>query len=236
MLKREEVLYNKVTKKRLNPKHVAEVGVYLPQTSNIGIFAKQGINSTFIEPDPKSIEAIKNYFGNMNNITIHPVAIFDESGKVELVQRQASTYLKVLESSPAIVNDEYKLNDKDTFVVDAVTFDKIDDGSIDLLSIDIEGGEWFVLKHMRSRPLVLSIETHGAMYTNPYITEIESWIKDNDYIVWYMDGSDTVYVKNGVITINFIDKLILYFTKAKLWYKRNKKALKRNIKKLLKNI
>lgn len=234
MRKREEILYQKVTKKGLNPKHVAEVGVYLPQNSNIAIYAKRGINSTFVEPDPNSIEAIKDYFGNMNNITIHPVAIFDESGKVELVQRQASTYLKVLDSSPAIVNDEYKLDDKDTFVVDAVTFDKIDDGSIDLLSIDIEGGEWFVLKHMRSRPLVLSIETHGAMYTNPYISEIESWIEDNNYIVWYMDGSDTVYVKKGAITINVLDRLTLYFTKANLWYKKKRKETKRRIKKLLK--
>ena len=176
MTKREDILFSKLKKKKIQLNHVAEVGVYLPQTSNIGAFTKAGIKSTFVEPDPSSIEAIKKYFKNTSNVNIHPVAVFDKSGKVELVQRKASTYLKVLEASPAIINDEYITSDNDTFTVDAVTFDEIDDGSIDLLSIDIEGGEWFVIKHMVSRPLVLSVETHGAMYTNPYIDEIKQWM------------------------------------------------------------
>ncbi len=102
----------------------------------------------------------------MNNIII-PVVVFDKAGTVELVQREASTFLKYLKSSPAIINDECIIENQDTFKVKAVTFDEIDDGTIDLLSIDIEGGEWFVIKHMKSKPKVISIETHGAMYTNP---------------------------------------------------------------------
>ncbi len=235
MTKREDVLCYKLKKKNVQLKHVAEVGVYLPQTSNIGAFAKEGIKSTFVEPDPSSVEATKEYFSDMENVKIYPVAVFDKSGSVELVQRKASTYLKVLDSSPAIVNDEYKVDEKDTFTVDAVTFDEIDDGSIDLLSIDIEGGEWFVIKHMISRPLVLSIETHGAMYTNPYIDEINQWILENEYIVWYMDSSDTVYVKNGLFNITFMDKLKLFLTSIGLGYKKYRKTIKRKIKNLFKS-
>ena len=233
MTKREEVLFFKLKQKNIPFKHVAEVGVYLPQTSNIGAFTKQGIKSTFVEPDPSSITAINEYFQDMDNVNIHPVAIFDKPGSVELVQRKASTYLKVLDSSPAIINDEYTVNDEDTFTVDAVTFNEIDDGSIDLLSIDIEGGEWFVIKHMVSRPLVLSIETHGAMYTNPYINEINQWMSENNYVTWYMDSSDTVYVKNGLIKITFFDKIKLVITKIRLAYKKYRKLLKRKIKKII---
>jgi len=232
MTKREDVLFFKLKQKQIPFKHVAEVGVYLPQTSNIGAFTKEGIKSTFVEADPSSIEAIKKYFKNMENVHIHPVAVFDKSGSVELVQRKASTYLKVLDSSPAIINDEYSLDNKDTFTVDAVTFNEIDDGSIDLLSIDIEGGEWFVIKHMTSRPLVLSIETHGAMYINPYIDEIKQWMSENGYIVWYMDSSDTVFIKTGLFNITFPDKLKLFATKIRLNYKKYRKTIKRKIKKL----
>ncbi|MCK4863958.1 MAG: FkbM family methyltransferase [Gammaproteobacteria bacterium] len=231
MTKREEVLFLKLKQKNIPFKHVAEVGVYLPQTSNIGAFTKEGIRSTFIEPDPNSIEAINKYFKDMDNVNIHPVAIFDKAGSVELVQRKASTYLKILDSSPAIINDEYTLDDEDTFTVDAVTFNQIDDGSIDLLSIDIEGGEWFVIKHMVSRPLVLSIETHGAMYINPYIDEIKKWMSKNGYIVWYMDSSDTVYIKPGLFNISFLDKLNLFLTNIRLGYKKYRKTIKRKIKK-----
>ena len=232
MKKREEVLFLKLKKKNLQFKHVAEVGVYLPENSNISAFAKEGIKATFIEPDPNSIEITKKYFKGMNNVTIHPIAIFDKSGSVELVQRKASTYLKMLNASPAIINDEYITNEKDIFTVDAVTFDEIDDGSIDLLSIDIEGGEWFVIKHMVSRPLILSIETHGAMYTNPYLDEIKKWMIENNYIIWYMDSSDTVYVKAGLFNISVLDKLKIIIAKIRLAYKKNRKAIKRKIKNL----
>ena len=233
MTKREDILFYKLKQKKIQFKHVAEVGVYLPETSNIGAFAKEGIRSTFVEPDPSSIKMIKKYFEGMSNVNIHPVAVYDKSGSVELVQRKASTYLKILNSSPAIINDEYTVDEKDTFLVDAVTFNEIDDGSIDLLSIDIEGGEWFVIKHMVSRPLVLSIETHGAMYTNPYINEIQKWMFENEYIIWYMDGSDTVYVKNGLFNITFSDKLKLFLTNIKLSYKKYRKTIKRKIKKII---
>lgn len=231
---KENKLFSKIKKKSISFKHAAEVGVYLPQTSNIKDFIKEGVSSTLVEPDPSSIEAIKIYFKDMDNVSVYPVAVFDMNGSVELVQRKASTYLKVLESSPAIVNDEYDLDDKDTFTVDAVTFDKIDDGTIDLLSIDIEGGEWFVIKHMVSRPLVISIETHGAMYTNPYMNEINSWILENNYKVWYMDGSDTVYVKRDLFDIGFLDKFNLFITRLGLGYKKIRKTIKRKLKKMLK--
>ncbi len=234
MMNREEILYYRLKQKKIEFKHVAEVGVYLPETSNIALFAREGIRSTFVEPDPSSIDGIKKSFSELDNVKIYPVAVYDQSGRVELIQRKASTYLKVLESSPAIINDEYRFNEEDVFSVDAVTFDEIDDGSIDLLSIDIEGGEWFVIKHMNSRPLVLTIETHGAMYINPYIEEINKWIADNDYVVWYMDGSDTVYVKRDLFSLTRADHLKLSLMKFTLGYKKYRKTLKRKIKNLFK--
>lgn len=102
--------------------------------------------------------------------------------------------------SPALVNDRYQPKAEDLFYAEAHVFSDFDDGSIDLLSIDTEGCEWYVLMHMKSRPLVISLETHGKRYRNQYITEIQQWMKDNGYRKWYRDKSDTVYVLPQIVS------------------------------------
>lgn len=167
----DKSLFERIAETNFKPAHVAEVGVYKPQTSNIYHFIKAGIKTTLVEPDPKSILQIKEHFSGHNNVTLHEVAIFDRTGEIELVQREASTFVSELKASPAILNDNYQVNETDKFVVQAMPFDKIDDGTIDLLSVDVEGAEWYVLKTMQSRPIVISLETHGAAYINPISTK-----------------------------------------------------------------
>lgn len=106
-----------------------------------------------------------------------------------------------------MMNDKYVSDETKKIIVESKTFDKIDDGTIDLISIDIEGGEWYVLKHMKSRPSVISIETHWKNYTNPFMKEISEWMKNNDYLTWYIDKSDTVYFKKGLFELSMIEKI-----------------------------
>jgi len=35
------------------------------------------------------MDVIRDYFSGMDNVNIYPVAVFDKSGSVELVQRKA---------------------------------------------------------------------------------------------------------------------------------------------------
>ncbi|MBU1108740.1 MAG: FkbM family methyltransferase [Candidatus Riflebacteria bacterium] len=222
-------LFDRATEIGFKPAHVAEVGVYKPQTSNIYNFIKAGIKTTLVEPDPKSILQIKEHFSGQNNITLHEVAIFDRTGEIELVQREASTFVSELKASPAILNDNYQVNETDKFVVQAVPFDKIDDGTIDLLSVDVEGAEWFVLKTMASRPAVISLETHGAAYTNPYINEINNWMSENAYKTWYKTGADTVFVRPSVIKASSGDRLTLKIANIYLEFHRLRKTLKKRL-------
>lgn len=204
-------LYKRLNAKGFKPLHVAEVGVYHPETSNIYDYIEQGIKTTLVEPSPDSIKRINDYFDDYSNITLHEVAAYDYNGELSLSQRGASTYATELKSSPAIVNDNYIPSDDDSFSVKSVTFDTIDDGTIDLLSVDVEGSEWFTLKYMTSRPTVISVETHGQSYLNPYIKEIKRWMKENGYCNYYKDGTDTVFVKKGTLDVTLSDcaKLLL---------------------------
>lgn len=220
-------IYLKTKAKGFTPKHVCEVGVYVPQTSNILDFIQQGVKTTLVEADPGIVQKIKDFFGEPAHITLHPVAVYDEEGTIEMVQRNASTFIGVLPKSPALVNDAYELAEQDKYTVATKKFSQMDDGSIDLLSVDIEGAEWYVVKHLVSRPTVISLETHGKYYLNPYLKEISDWMQANQYQIWFKDKSDTVYIRKGAFEISLSERLGLFFTDVYLSLRRNKKFWKK---------
>jgi FkbM family methyltransferase len=191
-----EKLYKKVEELNWQPKHVCEVGVYYPETSNILGFIEDGCLTDLVEADPKCIKEIRDRFQNYQNVRIHPFAICDQPGEVELYRFESSTFVRGLKTSPALVNDNYQPDPNDLFRAEARLFSDIDDGTINLISIDIEGSEWFVIKYMKSRPDVISVELGSPRkrYRNAHEKEILDWLKENNYRKWYRDGTDTVYV------------------------------------------
>ncbi len=215
----QKEIYRKLKKKHLTFQHVCEVGVYLPETSNIIDFIKDGLRATLVEADTVTAEKIKDYFKNYN-IRLYPMAIWDFNGTIQISKAAASTFVTALQSSPAIVNDKYKVSEENTFEVPCVVFSDIDDGTIDLLSIDVEGCEWYVIKHLKSRPAIISVETHGKHYTNPFINEIKKWMEKENYIVWYKDKSDTVFVRNDVFLPGFGNKIETRLIELKLLCKK----------------
>ncbi len=165
-------------------------------------------------------ESIKN-----KNVVVYPYAIYDYNGKLELVQRNASTFVKDLPASPALVNDKYTIRKNDTFEVECKVFNDIDPGNIELLSVDTEGCEWYVIKNLVSLPEVISLETHGKFYTNPFITEIKKWMIENGYEIWYKTRSDTVYNKRGIFKITLSEKIGLLVMSLFVGFRRVKRYL-----------
>lgn len=211
----------------LHIKHACEVGVYLPETSNVADFIESGIQTTLVEADPESVNLIKERFGEYPNVSIHPVAVFNRRGRVKLSRAKASTFITELPESPALVNDSYVKNSQNEFETDCVLFSDIDDGTIDLLSIDIEGAEWFVLSEMKSNPMVVSVETHGKYYTNPYINKIRAFMFGNGYSEWFVDLSDTVYLNKNAGNVTLGEKLILAFKKIRIFSRKMRKVLRK---------
>ncbi len=209
-------LFEKLGKKKFSPRQICEVGVYLPEESNVLHFIKKGIPTTLIEADPNYMQQCKDYFAKYPQVKYVEAAVYDKKGTIELCRKASSTFISSLDASPALVNDGYQVADEDKFTAQSITFDEVDDGQIDLLSVDIEGAEWYVIKHMTSRPPVISLETHGKYYVNSKIIEISTWMAKNDYQIWYKDRSDTVYVKRGTFSISLIENVGLLFTNINL--------------------
>lgn len=200
-------LYRKCLKKGFKPSHVAEVGVYHPETSNILGFINDGSRASLFEPNPGCVEKIKAYFQDYNNVEVFPFAITDYDGKASLYQVGASSFLSDVQKSPARINDKYIPSNSDKVEVDARKFNEFDNGDIDLLSVDTEGGEWHVIKNMVSLPMVISIETNAGDYVNPFLNEIIDWLSEKGYCIWFSNKSDTVFLKNNAIRLSFPEKL-----------------------------
>lgn len=200
--------------------------VYIPQTSNIKEFIQEGIRATLVEADPEVAEQVRAAFGD-KNAQVHAVAVWDTNGTLKLSRAASSTFATELPTSPALENDRHRISDATTFEVPCVRFSTLDDGTIDLLSIDIEGGEWYVLKHLRSRPKVLSIETHGKYYTNPFLQEITTWLSAHQYLLWYKDGSDSVYIRQGLFRVSLADNLATTQAELLTSWKKLKRIFKR---------
>jgi FkbM family methyltransferase len=197
----------------------------MPETSNVFDFINDGIKTWLVEPDKDSLKKIYEVFKN-KNVVIYPFAIYDYNGKIELIQRSASTFVKDLPSSPAIVNDSYKIDENDAFEVGCKVFSDIDNGEIDLLSVDTEGCEWYILKNMKSRPKIISLETHGKFYTNPFIINIKEWISFNGYKIWYKTKSDTVYYKNHELIVSISEKIGLLVMNLHIAFRKLKRYLR----------
>ena len=227
-------LYKKVAEKGFVPAHVAEVGVWHPEGSNVYAFIQDGVRTTLVEPDPESIRLLKDAFGDMANVALHEVAACDVDGEIELYKRGSSTFVSTLPNSPALVNDDCDVRQTETFKVTGKVFDDIDDGTIDLISVDTEGSEWVVIKHLKSRPAVISVETHGGMYVNPYLEQLIAWMANHGYVLWYKDKSDSVYAQPDRIAVSLRDTMLLSFTNVYLELRSRRKKLKRRLKKLFK--
>ncbi len=213
-------------KKNYTPRHVCEVGVWHPKTSNIKYYIEKNIKSLLIEPDPESIALIKKEWGERKNLTLKTVACTDFEGTIDLHKAGSSSFVSSTKNSPAMVNDSYDIRNNISTKVDAKKFSSEDPGDIDLISIDIEGSEWFVIKHMLSRPDVISIETHGGYYINPHIEDIKNWMDEYNYVLWFKDNSDSVYVKKHIIKVKFNEILFLMLKNIHLIFRRYRKGLK----------
>jgi FkbM family methyltransferase len=189
-----DTLYLKCKEINLDIKNVCEVGVFLPHTSNILGFINDGCSAMLVEPDPVCITAINEYFKDKKNVRLMPYAVFDPPGNIELYRTNASTFVSTLNSTPALVNDKYKPKDKDKFNAISKRFNEIDEGNLDLISIDVEGAEWFVIKDIISKPKVISTEIRAKKYINPFYDKIKDWMESNGYVVWYEFDSDVVFI------------------------------------------
>jgi hypothetical protein len=179
-------------------KKLYEVGVgHLGVSYGALLWDKPEWNIVMFEPHPRYYKEMMEAKKNRQNVTIHNVAIGDYNGEVEFFEKETSSFIKDIKS-PICQTEDSSEKDLNSFKVQLKKISEFDNGDIDYLRIDTEGAEWFTLKHLKSRPETINIETHGdnAQYINPFLYEIEEWMEQNNYSRVSIDHCDSVYKRN----------------------------------------
>lgn len=169
------------------PRRLAEVGVSFPEFSLLGPLSSQH-PVLLIEPLAAECEALRKTFPLAQVIEC---AIVERPGLQIMVNRgQTSHLLGVQQTVPLKPGPFPCVN------VNGRAMHEVDPGDIDVLVIDAEGSERWVLEGLISRPRVLSIETHlaGTVHVNPYRGWIEEWCWHQGYSKIAEDVSDSLYV------------------------------------------
>jgi len=144
--------------------------------------------SIFIEPDPDMAEGARL---NYPWAEIMQVAIYDDLGSANLSRLHGSSYIKGIPWAPAFESCPKKARKAAKVSVATIPFNMVDDGKIDLINLDCEGSEWFVLKNMVSRPLLLQIELYK---NNGYFDDIVNWLAENNYsLVSEWGNANSIY-------------------------------------------
>jgi FkbM family methyltransferase len=144
------------------------------------------------EPHPEYCKALRAAIGSRANVELFEVAIGDEPGKLTLYDEGTSSSL----AGVASPSEQHKgAHARKGYEVQVARMSQFDKGDIDLLRVDVEGAEWFCLKHLVSRPKQIVVEIYNdlATYINPCLFEICEWAEQNGYRRVAVHDSDFIY-------------------------------------------
>lgn len=184
----------------MNPNVVFEIGVGELNVCRTRQFWGTNIECHLFEPHPRMYNDLKNASQIYPNVKTYHLGISNKKGEAELYLANNCSFVDGIDAPVVVQNvtkDDYKNWEK--FIIKLDTIDKYDKGNIDLLLLDMEGSEWFVLEKLISRPQIIYIETHIPLnsppYLNKYMDKILFWMWENNYQLVAKDETDSVFKK-----------------------------------------
>ena len=185
----------------LLPRHVVEVGVNEPEKCSLSQFIRDGVRSTLVEPLPWCVKNLREAFPSARVIE---AVCAEQSGEITLFDRGEGAWIESVPQAPdehpkhsGIKREHFDAQYKRR--VKAIRFaDEIDSEDIDILCVDTEGAEWFVISQMiKARPRLVRVETHFSHsgYLNPYLREITERMSSLGYTKLVEDVSDTLWIR-----------------------------------------
>ena len=187
----------------LRPRHVVEVGVNEPSRCSLARFIADGVPATLVEPLPWCAENLRKAFPAARVIE---AVCAKCAGEVTLYDRGEGAWIEDVPAGTApdehinhSASRRWEFEDRYKRKVRAVRFaDEIDAEDIDILAVDTEGAEWFVIGQMqKARPKLIRVETHftHSGYRNPYWNEITARLASLGYRPAVEDVSDTLFIR-----------------------------------------
>lgn len=197
-------IFELISKVGLTIRKAAEIGVYNFETSAIKPLIEDGIRCDLYEAVPSYCEALAKAIHPYPNTKLFNFAVADYNGEMSLYLAGASTFNARQKESPALNHDRFNVRNANSILVPCRDFKELDQGDYDYVSIDVEGGEFDIIKRMNSRPLVVNLETQSRDYINPKLGSIANWMALNNYKVWFRNDTDTLFIKSPRKSAGFL--------------------------------
>jgi len=127
--------------------------------ASIGLFTRYMLrkgakNIISIEPDPRSVSALKDNFFNRDEVTIIPKALTSEIGTAFLNFKEDNPIVSTIDKE----NSEFNQYDNNSIEIPTTNLIQVFENSgwdkIDLLKLDIEGAEYEVLGNISNEILI----------------------------------------------------------------------------------
>lgn len=135
------------------------------------------------EANPNTYSDLMRCYSSRDNFKIYNCAIGDIDGKINFSVDGDSSYLTDIKSPTVQCAPNEYVESRNIIEVDCFRISNFDNGDIDLMLLDMEGSEFYVLKHLISRPktIIIELDNNGRGYINPYYNEIVEWMQNNYY-------------------------------------------------------
>jgi FkbM family methyltransferase len=181
---------------------IFDVGAWVGNTaqSYLNVFSESKVYA--FEPFPESFSKLNERFKGVGNISVEQVALSSEVGIATFYSNSIETTNSLLESAKTLTSDDFFRDTKDKIEVKTTTLDAYclenDIKKIDLLKLDVQGGELKVLegakKLLESKSISLifcEVEFIEHYKDQPLCHNIVSFLSDYGYRFYNFSGAVT---------------------------------------------
>lgn len=183
-------------------KKIFEIGVGEAYTCRTKRFWGSEIECHLFEPNPTFYKELIDLSKNYKNVYVYNIGITDKVEEKNLYLINNCSYIDGI-ISPMILNHGINcdiIKNSEKIKIKCEPINNFDKGDIDILLIDTEGCEWFVLEKLISRPKQIVLETsilgkdEKKIY-NKNIDKILFWMWENNYQLALKDDNDSHFLK-----------------------------------------
>lgn len=183
----------------MSKKNVYEIGVGLLSSSRTREFWGNDMYSCFLyEPNPILFNEIYQYTKFFRNVNVFNYAISDSNDdSITMVLHGDCSFIDGVKSPIVAHGTDHLARKPENYQkVKNKRITDIDKGDIDILLLDMEGGEWAAIKNLISRPHQIVVEMiAGDYYVNPNKELIMKWMDENGYKKHSTNYGDYIFVK-----------------------------------------
>lgn len=197
--------FAKFYNEKYNLQNIIDVGANLGYHTLFfsSLVKNKGLVFSF-EPQNQNYELLINniYNNNIDNVVVYNQACSNNFKIIQIPIMDTTRENNMGDFTPNIINNYNILG---THKSSSVTLDSINFPKIDMIKIDVQGYEKFVLEGSqnlitKNRPIIIiEFEYHQLVKTNITVLELISYIRNLDYYIFYLDyeyPSDHVCVPN----------------------------------------